>query len=478
VSDTHYVLTTARPTGGAPDLTSLRGWAVADAYARFRRQARGDVLLVPGLGVGPAGDGAAASDVLDALGIAIDADRLPALDDPAVERWGRWLLEQLEASGSIYQRADEGWRLRGAKAHEESERRLDELADWSKAALAGQRKLLEHVDDPGDSGTDLEQSLSKLAAAGWSVDAKKDKGPATIYYAAGDLPLVRGDDWRGGALAPRFAAALAVLLAALPADRRDDPPPGDPELLAGLLPALAIVGPDAGEALLDLRTVAKALRDAGGLALPDGEPLGPVLAHAKLGLRAAPSSNGSAPDAAVDATAPAALVAAHGGDAVRFALLHAAAPAKRFHAGADVVGYAAAFLGRLCELATARLDGAAAGDRIDADDELRRRLAGWCDTAVARTAENYERLDMHRATRNAIALLARIDDFAARAAERAGGELAGADREAVAVALTVLARLLVPLAPAAAGELWKRAGRDGELAEAGWPTAQRELAAA
>jgi hypothetical protein len=477
VSDAHYVLTTARPTGGDPDLTSLRGWAVADAYARFRRQAGDDVLFVPGLG--EPGGGADASDVLVALGIDFDADRLPALDDPAIERWGQWLLEQLDAAGAIYQRAGEGWRLRNAKAHEESERRLDELDSWNKAALSGQRKLLEHVDDPGDSGTDLEQSLSKLAAAGWSVDAKKDKGPPTIFYAAGDLPLVRGEDWRApGALDPRFAAALAALIGALPADRREDPPPGDAELLARLLPALAIVGPDAALALLDLRTVAKALRDAGGLALPDGEPLGPVLTHAKLGLRAAPSSNGAAPDAAGDATAPAALVTAHGGDAVRFALLHAAAPAKRFHAGADVVGYAAAFLGRLRELATARLDGSATGDRIDADDELRRRLAGWCDTAVARTAENYERLDMHRATRNVIALLARIDDFAARASERGGGELAGADREAVAVALTVLARLLVPLAPAAAAELWKRTGRGGELVEAGWPTAQREPAAA
>jgi hypothetical protein len=451
-----YVLTLSATSGGDRDLSSLRGHAIADAHVRFRRMTGDDVLFEP------------------------------EADDATVERWGQWLLERLEAADGIYQRGGEGWRLRSGKLHEESERRLAELSGWSDKALDGQRELLKHVDDPGDSGNELEQSLSKLAAAGWNVDSKKDKGPPAVFYAAGDLPMASGDDWRApGALHPRFAAALALLVAALPPDRRSGDPDEQGAELAARLPALAVVGDGTSAALLDLRTIAKALRDAGALELGDGEPVAPALLHGSFKLRAvkrkrAASANGAAAEpatATADPSDPAALIAAHGEDAIRFALLHAAAPAKRFAATDDVLGYAAGFLTSVREFAAPRLDGVAAGTGIEDSDALRRRLAGWCDTAVAKSTENHERLELHRATRNAIALLARIEDFDARvAAER--GELAGADREAVAAALAVLARLLAPLAPAAATELWRSAGHDGSPGDAAWPSGWREPAAA
>ena len=466
-----YVLTLRPTAGGDLDLSSLRGCAIADAYARFRRMRGDDVLFAPSRG----GD-----ERLDALAIVFDSQRALAAGDPAIERWAQWLLEQLDAAGLIYQRTGAGWWLRSGKLHAESERRLEDLTDWSDAALAGQRSLLEHVDDPGDSGNELEQSLSKLAAAGWKVDAKKDKGPPEVFFAAGDMPLATGDDWRAAdAVHPRLAAALALLVTAVPPDQRDREPPAQLAEVVRRLPVVAVGAPGDGvdAALLDIRTIAKALRDTGGLDLPAGEPLGPVLASGSFGLRAAamPPSNGGEPAAARDLDA---LVAAHDADAVRFALLHAAAPEKPFRGGEDVVAYAATFLAELRELAAARLDGsAAAGTRIDPADGLRRRLAGWCDTAVARIAENYERLDMHRATRNAIELLARIKDFEARVIEQRGA-IEGADRDAVAVALALLAALLTPLAPGAAAEVWRQAGRDGSPADAGWPSAQREPAAA
>jgi hypothetical protein len=469
-----YVFTTCAATGG--DLATLRGFAVADACAR----AGGDAVAL------------------------VSADGLPGPADPGVERWAQWLIGKLDAAGSVYQRGGEGWRLRTGKLHEESERRVGELDGWSEAALAGQRKLLEHVDDPGDDGTDLEQSLSKLAAAGWSVDSKKDKKAPAVHYAAGDLPLATGDDWRAtGAVHPRLAAALGFFLAALPEEARAAEPDSQAAALADALPALAVAGPDDAAALLDIRTVAKALRDAGALDLPGGEPLGAVIAVGKVRLRAAPSAkataatNGAAPapgaatatampsgdtpetdagstaptdgardaddSAAQDATAtandPSALAARHGAEAVRFALLHAAAPEKRFRGGDDVVGYAARFLAELDELAAARLDGAAPGGDIDLDDGLRRRLAGWCATAAARTAENYDRRDLHRATRNTITLLARIRDFDAAVSERRG-EVSGADRQAIAAALGVLGRLLAPLAPSSAAALARSAPQD------------------
>jgi hypothetical protein len=459
VSNDRYVFTPCPTSGGDLDLSSLRGCAIADAAARFRAagDGDGDVLLGPGL------DNGVARAPLDALGIAFDWDRVPAPGDPVVERWAQWLIEQLDGAKLIYHRVDGGWRLRTGKLHRESERRLGELDGWSETALGGQRELLAHVDDPGDSGSELEQSLSKLAASGWKVDAKKDKGPPEVHFAAGDMPLAQGDDWRAaGMVHPRLAAALAFLLAAVPPGERESAQPGETVAIAARLPAIAVTGGGDAAALLDIRTVAKALRDAGALDLPSGEPLGTVVVHESFKLRAADD--------------PSALIAAHEPEAVRFALLYAAAPEKRFRGGEDVVGYAAAFLARLREVGAAQLDGSTPGPRIDPDDGLRRRLAGWCDTAVARTAENYERLDMHRATRNTIELLARIEDFDARVTER--GDVAGADREAIAVALTVLAQLLAPLAPRAAGDLWRQAGHDGSPADAAWPSAQHEPAAA
>jgi hypothetical protein len=394
------VFTPAPVDGGPLDLTGLRRVAVADALAR-------------------AGGREAA----------------PSADAAAVERLARWAIERLDAAGLVYERAGgEGWWLRAGKAHAESKRRLDELEGWGEAAVAGQRRLLEHVDDPGDSGSELEQSLSKLAASGWKVDAKKDKGPPEVFYAAGDLPLARGADWRAeGSIHPRFAAALALFAA------------GGAEG-AGRLPALAVV--EAGEAsdvaLLDIRTVAKALRDVGGLDLSTGEPLAPVLAVGAIRLRAVTRND----SAEADPNDVEGLIATHGEDEVRFALLHAAAPEKRFRGGEDVVGYAARFLTEARELASKWLGDGAGGAGIDTSDGLRRRLAGWCETAERRSAENHERLEPHRATRNAIELLARIRAFEARAVEQRG-ELAAADREAVAHALALLARLLVPLAPKA-----------------------------
>jgi hypothetical protein len=482
MSNDPYIFVPRPGGGGDLDLSALRGCAIADACARFEGAGGRDVLFAPGLG------GEAAGPPLEALAIAFDRDRTPALGDAVVERWAQWLLEKLDAAKAIYHRTGAGWQLRTGKLHEESERRLGELAGWSDAALAEQRKLLAHVDDPGDSGSELEQSLSKLAAAGWTIDAKKDKGPPTVHFAAGDMPLAQGDDWRAaGAVHPRLAAALAFFLAAVPPAERESAPAEQIAAVAGRLPATAVVGEDAA-ALLDVRTIAKALRDTGGLDLPSGEPLGRVLMRGTFSLRAARAgaqpapaadrANGADPaPAAADPSAAGALIAAHGSEAVRFALLHAAAPPKRFHGGEDVVGYAAAFLARLRELAAARLDGGAPGARIDPGDGLRRRLAGWCDTAAARTAENYERLDLHRATRNAIELLARIADFDARVAEQRG-EVAGDDRQAIAVALAVLAQLIAPLTPAAAGELWRQVGRDGSPGDAAWPSPQHQPAAA
>jgi leucyl-tRNA synthetase len=167
---------------------------------------------------------------------------------------------------------------------------------------------------------------------------------------------------------------------------------------------------------------------------------------------------------------PREIVEQVGADALRFATLHAAAPAKAFTWDDSLLTYARGFLRRLWTFAEPRLSAAAAPpEELDPTDGLRRRLAGWCDTAVAKITENYARLDMHRAARNVITLFERIEDFEARVAARR--ELTPEDRDAVVWALCLLVRLLAPIAPHIAEELWALSGSEGFVADAGWPAA-------
>jgi leucyl-tRNA synthetase len=295
--------------------------------------------------------------------------------------------------------------------------------------------------------------LEQPQAAGDAAD-----GPA------GDADRLARDCPRCGAAArrdsatihPRVGAALGVVALAVPAAELSSAPPDHSGSSRWLPTARTVAGPDAGVALLDARTLAKALRDLGPTELlAAGEPHGPTAMHGAL-LAEGETSAGE-------------LVERFGADALRFALLHAAAPGKRVAVGEPACGWAAAFLERVRALA-GRIEGAALDGRIDAGDGLRRRLASWCDTAVERMAENYERLDLHRATRNAVTLLDRIEDFDRRVVSYRG-ELAGADREAAAIALGTLLRLLAPIAPACSDELL--AGATDR-----WPQRQREPAPA
>lgn len=371
--------------------------------------------------------------------------------------------------------------------------------------------------DPADKA--LAKGLPKAGGLAWKVDAKGAKPSPAVRFFAEDMPVSRGRAWgapvpavhcdecgtvavpldqlplkppadldvtsRGnplaeradfvdcecprcgaaarrdsGTLHPRLGAAWIELALAVPPAERAESMFDHPDLRRWLPTAQTVEPPGAGAALLDARTIAKALRDAGAEGVPaDGEPHGATLIHESLTFDAAPTGQE--------------LVAAHGADAVRLALLHAAAPTKAFAGGDDAVRRSVAFLDELRAFAEPHLDGVEAGGRIDAGDGLRRRLAGWCDTAVERVAENLERLDLHRATRNVEQLLGRIRDFDRRVTEHRG-EVAGPDREAVAVALTVLVQLLAPLAPQLAGQLWQRTGAEGPVEDAAWPSLQRE----
>jgi len=388
----------------------------------------------------------------------------------------------------------------------------------------------------------LAKGLPKAGGLAWKVESKPAKSTPAVRFFAEDMPVSRGRAWgapvpavhceqcgtvavpldqlplkppadldvksRGnplaeradfvdcdcprcgaaakrdtGTLHPRLGAAWIELALAVPPAERAESMFDHPDLRRWLPTAQTVEPPEAGVALLDMRTIAKALRDAGAEGAPeDGEPHGPTLIHETLRLEAAPpaaAADGAGPEqpAADNARSGQELIAAYGGDTLRFALLHAAAPTKSFTGGEEVLRRSAAFLEELRSFAEPRLDGVDPSARIDAGDGLRRRLAGWCDTAVARTAENLERLDLHRATRNVEQLLARIQDFEERVNDHRS-EVAGPDREALAIALAVLVQLLAPLAPQLAEQLWHRTGAEGTVGEAAWPALQREPAPA
>ncbi len=221
--------------------------------------------------------------------------------------------------------------------------------------------------------------------------------------------------------------------------------------------ATLIAGPHGRDATLADRAMAKALRDLEPSRCHDGEPYAVNLATGTIA-GDAPGGDGDG-DGVTD------------GDALRFALLFAAAPATNF-AWQDVDReHCARFLDDLAEYAIPRL-AAAIGDAgtrpLATDDEpRRRRLAYWCDTARNRISENMTELQPHRATRNTMILLERIKAFEERSTAMAPGD--PADVAAIASALALLVRLTEPLAPNTMATIWERAGHEGPLSDVPWP---------
>ena len=225
-----------------------------------------------------------------------------------------------------------------------------------------------------------------------------------------------------------------------------------------------INGADTGNFVLDQRTTSKMLRDLGYFTwLPDGECYLKTYTHEMVQLDGRKMSKHLG-----NTVTPQAIVEQSGADTLRFAMLHAAAPAKAFTWDDSLLTYSSAFLRRLWVYAEPRLSAASGPPQeLDLSDGLRRRLAGWCDTAVRKTTENYARLDMHRATRNLVSLFERIEDFESRVVARR--EPTAEDRDAIVYALRLLLRLLAPVAPHIAEELWARSGSEGFVADAVWP---------
>jgi leucyl-tRNA synthetase len=243
-----------------------------------------------------------------------------------------------------------------------------------------------------------------------------------------------------------FDALWLWVPAAVPPEARAEQMFSHPDLRRWLPSERLVAGNDSGSFVFDQRVVTKALRDIGPFDfLEDGEPFAGCLFHEMVVADGRKMSKhlGNVVD-------PDELVARHGADTVRLAILYAAGPAKTLNWNDGAVRFAGRFLNGLWDYAIERFATVGEAPRDSEAEEdtgfMRDRLGKWCESGVER-----------------------IQDFEKRVVKRRGG-LSRADAEAQAEALVLLLRVLAPFAPHFSEGLLVAAGREDDLEDLSrWP---------
>ncbi len=268
-----------------------------------------------------------------------------------------------------------------------------------------------------------------------------------------------------------FDALWLWVPAAVPPEDREEQMFTHPELREWLPSERLVAGNDSGGFVFDQRVVTKALRDIGPFEfMGEGEPFAGCLFHEMVIADGRKMSKHLG-----NVVNPDELVAQHGADTVRVAVLYAAGPAKTLNWSDGAVRFASRFLRNLWNYThdrLAALEGLEHDPEAAADTEhMRDRLRKWCENGLEKITEDVEQLQMHKAIRNITRLFERIQDFEKRVIKRRG-QLDRADAEAQLAALALLARTLVPFAPHVAEELLVAAGvEDAAGPLGGWPEA-------
>jgi leucyl-tRNA synthetase len=266
-----------------------------------------------------------------------------------------------------------------------------------------------------------------------------------------------------------FDALWLWVPAAVPPESREAEMFTHPDLERWLPSERLVAGNDSGSFVFDQRVVTKALRDIGPFSfLEDGEPFAGCLFHEMVIADGRKMSKhlGNVVD-------PDELVAQHGADTVRLAVLYAAGPAKALNWNDGALRFASRFLRNLWDYALERLALAAdapADAEAAADTAfIRERLGKWCGSGVERITADLEELQMHKAVRNVTRLFERIQDYEKRIVKRRG-QLDREDFEALLKALILLAQVLAPFAPHVAEQLLVELGREeGPGLTGDWP---------
>jgi leucyl-tRNA synthetase len=259
------------------------------------------------------------------------------------------------------------------------------------------------------------------------------------------------------------------------------------DLRAWLPSERVVAGSDSGNFVFDQRTVTKALRDIGPLEfLGDGEPFAGCLFHEMVIRDGRKMSKhlGNVVD-------PDELVARHGADTIRLAVLYAARAQRSLNWSDSDVKRCHRFLRQLWDYSQSRfaldpasgeaagtngssVDAASSAEEMGPDktEHLRKRLEQWCETAVEKITEDARELEMHSAVRNVMRLFDRIRDYEKRVIAKRGS-LCVEDHEALIAALRTLARVLMPFAPHIAEELLTASLPAGASEiDASWPVGE------
>ena len=259
-----------------------------------------------------------------------------------------------------------------------------------------------------------------------------------------------------------FDALWLWVPAAVPPEARDEQMFTHPDLQQWLPSERLVAGNDSGGFVFDQRIVTKALRDIGPFAfMEEGEPFAGCLFHEMVIADGRKMSKHLG-----NVVNPDELVAEHGADTVRLAVLYAAGPAKTLNWSEGAIKFASRFLRGLWNYTherVAQLEELSHDPEAAADTEhMRDRLRKWCENGLSRISEDTAELQMHKSVRNITRLFDRIQDFEKRVIKRRGA-LDRADAEAQLAALVLLARTLLPFAPHTAEELLVALGVDDSV---------------
>ena len=218
--------------------------------------------------------------------------------------------------------------------------------------------------------------------------------------------------------------------------------------------------------LLYSRFFTKVLADEEGL--DHREPFTNLLAQGMVQLEGEKMSKSKG-----NVVSPQRIVDEYGADTARLFMMQAAQPERDFDWSEEGVKSTHRFLTRLTDLVEEYAAGdGGSGDAATADgdaatpdaarDEIDDYVADEVDAAVAIAGDEYDDLTFNVALREAQDLVGTLRSYR----EHADPDPATYER-----GLDVAVRLLAPVVPHLAEELWETLGRDGFVVEADWPTA-------
>ncbi len=204
--------------------------------------------------------------------------------------------------------------------------------------------------------------------------------------------------------------------------------------------------------LLYSRFFTKVLADHEGL--DHREPFANLLAQGMVQLEGEKMSKSKG-----NVVSPQRIVEEYGADTARLFMMQAAQPERDFDWSEEGVRSTNAFLGGLKQL----VESVTVSEPVGEADPIAAYVDGEIDATIAIAGEEYEQLRFNRALRETQDLVGTLRQYVDATEPHA---------ETVERGLAAAVRLLAPVAPHIAEELWETLGHEGFVVDAAWPTAE------